>query len=216
MAHDANFVGNRLRLSAFLQCVEHGEMPARPLRFRQRRQILDMSFSALAPGPSRAHCSPPLLKAYNESPVLASKSPAEAGAVKSNAHDEAATTDRPLHTNVKGPMNAPSTYDIPCSPTADLNSTPSSIDDRDSRNSPVTEQCSLEPRSFLLFERHATCALPTTVEKAPGNTTGLLSARNRRLPVHELALLRTTTLDGLPLPSVRNFGRWYRKKLVAS
>jgi hypothetical protein len=207
MAHDANFVGNRLRLSAFLQCVEHG----------------DRSFSALAPGPSRVHCSAPVLKMYNEPPVLASRSPAEAGAVKSNVHDEAAITDRPLHTNVEEyrlllerPMGVPSTYDIPCSPTADLSSTPASVDDRDSHNSPVKEQCSLEPKSFSVFQQHTTCAPPTIVDNAPGNIKGLSSARNRRLPVHELALLRTTTLDGLPLPCVRNSGRWYRKKLIIS
>ncbi|CAN9198663.1 unnamed protein product [Alternaria alternata] len=50
-------------------------------------------------------------------------------------------------------------------------------------------------------EKTSEDSIPTTVaEETTRNNKGLSSNPKRRLPVNELALLRTTTLDGLPTP----------------
>lgn len=52
-------------------------------------------------------------------------------------------------------------------------------------------------------EKTSEDSIPTTVaEETTRNNKGLSSNPKRRLPVNELALLRTTTLDGLPTPVV--------------
>lgn len=156
MAHDANFVGNRLRLSAFLQCMEHGEMPTRPSRFRQSTQIMAEPARSLTPLSSRVNCDVPVLEAYNGPLVLTSKASMKTTAITSDVAEEAATDDEPLENNAN-------------------------------KEGKKTSEDSI----------------PTTVaEKTTRNNKGLSGNPKRRLPVNELALLRTTTLDGLPTPVV--------------
>lgn len=171
MAHDTNFVGNRLRLSAFLSCV--GGMPDRPSRFRRPIKHVDVVGSA-APF-SRSYRDVSVREAGREPAILPSKSSAEAEVIKTDLCQESATTDKPLDTNIgeaqlvlDGLTNAPSVYDIPRSPPPDLR-------------------------------------LASASASRQGLRNGLSSIRKRHLPVHELALLRTTTLNGLPLPGVRSF-----------
>ena len=180
MAHDANFVGNRLRLSAFLSCVRG--MPDRPSRFRPPIQDLDVADSA-APF-SGLHRDVSVREPGREPAILPSESSAEAEVIRTNLCQEAATTDRLLDTNIEedrsvldGLTNAPSVYDIPRSPPPDLR-------------------------------------LASGSGSRQGLRNGLSSTRKRRLPAHELALLRTTTLDGLPLPGVRSFHGFHRGQLT--
>lgn len=152
MAHDANFVGNRLRLSVFLQCMEHGEMPARPSRFRRSAQIMAEPARSFAPLSSRVNCGVPALEAYNGPLVLTSKASMETTAIMSDVAEEAATDDESLGNNIN------------------------------KEGEKISED-----------------SIPTTVaEKTTRNNKGLSSNPKRRLPVNEFALLRTTTLDGLP------------------
>lgn len=156
MAHDANFVGNRLRLSVFLQCMEHGEMPTRPSRFRRSTQINAVPARSLALLFPRVNCDVLALEAYNGPPVLTSKASMETTAIMSDVAEEAATDNEPLENNVNKEG-----------------------------------------------EKTSEDSIPTTVaEETTRNNKGLSSNPKRRLPVNELALLRTTTLDGLPTPVV--------------
>jgi len=180
MAHDANFVGNRLRLSAFLSC--EGGMPDRPSRFKPPIQNLNVVNSA-APF-SGLHRVVSVKEPAREPAILPSKLSAEAEFIGTNLCEEAAATDKPLDTNIEedrsvldGLTNAPSLYEIPRSSPPDLR-------------------------------------LASVSGGKQGLRNGLSSTRKRRLPVHELALLRTTTLDGLPLPGVRSFHGFHRGQLT--
>ncbi|KAG9194692.1 hypothetical protein G6011_04727 [Alternaria panax] len=207
MANDANFVGNHLRLSAFLLCVEHGEMPARPSRFRRHPQILDGPAKFLAPIPPRVDCNVPVAEAYNEPLVITSKARMEARAIITDVDEEVTIEDGPSETNVSekeglsnDDMHVTSIYALPQSSVPHLHLTPTSANDQDSHNRLEGSQYSSDLKSILQSNRKAT-AITAIVKKTSGRIEGLSSTRKRRLPVHELALLRTTTLNGLPLPS---------------
>jgi hypothetical protein len=183
MAHDANFVGNRLRLSAFLLCVEQRAIPTCPSRFTRPPQALEGNDSRVPIYP-RVHCDVPAREACNESPALASRLSAKTGIISSDVDEK----------------------------TADLRSSQFSTNEQGSRDIPEQHNYHSEPKSFSLSKTNASIAASNVVDKPSGNIKGLASTRKRRLPVHELALLRTTTLDGQPLPGVRNFQRCGHKK----
>jgi hypothetical protein len=177
MTHDANFVDNRLRLTAFLRVVEEG-IPPWPSRFRRRIQMPDETA---------------------ELPVATSQS-------------QTATVEKRVATGVEvGVWNEDETeyrlqpgsiYDVPLSPTS-TRSSPASGDDQDvyERQSPVQRQP--DTSGSAKFAHQAGTAVPVKVKKASRKPLGSSSTRKRRLPVNELALLRTTTSDGLPQPGVR-------------
>ncbi|KAI4939743.1 uncharacterized protein J4E92_001029 [Alternaria infectoria] len=105
-----------------------------------------------------------------EPAILPSGSSAEAEVIGTNLCEEAAATDKPLDTNIEEDRSV----------LVGLANAPSVYE---------------IPRSSPPDLRLASVSGGTQ-----GLRNGLSSTRKRRLPVHELALLRTTTLDGLPLP----------------
>jgi hypothetical protein len=228
MAHDANFVGNRLRLSAFILCVEHEGMPARPSRFSRQPQILDKATKPLVPIPPRIDCNVSVPEAYNELQVLTSKTSTKAGAIMSCVDEEAAMNADPMQISVgeeedlsKGSMHVTSINDAPQSPVLHLSLTPASANDQDSHNRPEEGQ----RRSKFKRISHSTqkvIATTSIVEKTSRKIKELSSTRKRRLLVHELALLRTTTLDGPmpnqqpPLPGVSILHKYHCDKVVTS
>jgi hypothetical protein len=198
-------------------------MPACPSRFRQRSQIQDGSTKSHATTPSPVDCGVPVLQAYNESPVLALRAPTEAEAIKSYVDEEAAIIEKPFDTNTdkektlsKSPVHIPSFRDTPRSQTPNCRLTPILINDQDSQNGPEEVQHRSELERISRSKREASFATTTMIERASGRIKELSSTRKRRLPVHALALLRTTTLEGLPSPSVRNFYRCHSGKAVTS
>jgi hypothetical protein len=219
MAHGANFVGNRLRLSAFLLCVEQRAIPNRPSRFTRPPQTLEANDSRVPIYP-RMHCDVPARDACNESPALASRLSAKTGTISSDVDEKTAIVDVPQQSAVEDGQqpvldsltNAPPIFDTVRSSTPDLRSSQFSTNEQGSRDIPEQHKYHIEPKSFSLSKTNASIAASNVVDKTSGNIKGLASTRKRRLPVHELALLRTTTLDGLPLPGVRNFQRCGHKK----
>ena len=87
------------------------------------------------------------------------------------------------------PTQAASIYDIPCSP--------------------ASGSINADKQSFSRNRNRSPTAGPGAIAQSLHKSTPS-STRKRRLPVHELALLRTTTCDGLPQPSVRSLHVFHR------
>jgi hypothetical protein len=205
MTHDANFVDNRLRLTAFLRVVEEG-IPPRPSRFRRRIQMPDETAEPPV-ATSQSQTNQVLLapEAHQEPPISGSASPIALRSI-------AAAAEKRVVIGVEvGVWNEDETeyrlqpgsiYDVPLSPTS-TRSSPASGDDQDvyERQSPVQRQP--DTSGSAKFAHQAGTAVPVKVKKASRKPLGSSSTRKRRLPVNELALLRTTTSDGLPQPGVR-------------
>jgi hypothetical protein len=206
MTHDANFVDNRLRLTAFLRVVEQG-IPPRPSRFKRRVQVSDETTNL--PGPtSTSQTNPvlPVLEAY-----AGSVSPEASRSIHAAFEYEAAISveiDQHEEDRTENNVQSASVYDIPRSPTpTEPRSRPTSDDDQNVHDRPNPVQRPSNANSPVKFRWKAGIAGPAKVKKASGKPGGPSSTRKRRLPVNELALLRTTTSDGLPQPGVRSFQR---------
>jgi hypothetical protein len=208
MAHDANFVNDRLRLTAFLRVVEQG-MPPRPSRFKRRAQVLDEP--AVPPVPtSLSRISPvlPVLETRNEPSILGSSSLDASRSIDPTAKQEVALNIEPpqfykVQSGVH--LRATSIYNITHSPTpTELCLGQASDYNQDGQEGQIYFQQQRGPLSSPqnLGEGGATVAVK--VNKVYGKTRGSSSTRKRCLPVNELALLRTTTSDGLPDPGVRS------------
>jgi hypothetical protein len=150
MADDANFVGGRLRLAAFLRVVEN-DMPQRPSRFKRRLPPKDY---AREPNPAE-------LPRIGDDVLLDTEFDLQRSGA---AHVDAGKHEGSGSACAKGQYTSPK------------------IEQR-------TEKTKRVPR----------------VAKLKKQSSGLHrfpDSRTRRLPVNGLALLRTTTSDGLPEPGV--------------
>ena len=197
-------------------------MPARPSRFSRQPQILDKATKPLVPIPPRVDCNVSIPEAYNELLVLTSKTSTEGGAIMSYVDEEAAINAEPMQISVgeeedlsTGSMHVTSINDTPQSPVHHLRLTPASVNDQDSHNRLDEGQRRSKFRR-ILHSTQKVIATTTIVEKTSRKIKELSSTRKRRLLVHELALLRTTTLDGLPLPGVSILHRCHCDKVLTS
>ncbi|KAF3045727.1 hypothetical protein E8E11_006319 [Didymella keratinophila] len=173
MTQEADFCGDRLRLSAFLRVVAEG-LPQRPTRFRRRvvdpNHSLDSSTqrdSSLLDAKSPSDQAP-ALEQYPENAILkVVRSPSL------QAPELAAEDLRFASQNGSNPQSD-------CSQREHVQHSPAQKQSVKRSSSPTTLKPSQKPRKIS-------------------------STRKRgHLPVNELALLRTMSSDGLPLPSDAN------------
>jgi hypothetical protein len=147
-------------------------------------------------------------EAQQEPPILGSASPIAFRCIAA-AVEKKAATDVEVgvldEDETEYRLQPESIYDVPLSPTStEPRSSPASGDDQDvyERQSPVQRQPDTN-RSAKFAKAGTAVPVKVKVKKASRKPLGSSSTRKRRLPVNELALLRTTTSDGLPQPGVR-------------
>jgi hypothetical protein len=172
MADDTNFCGGRLRLAAFLRVVE-SDMPQRPSRCKRR--VLS-SRSAQSELPDKDHVVEPCNALMDVLGLAAgARLPAEA----------------PRSTSIRS---------------TDLNS-PILEDKTSNENSGthVEKQINKQPVASKIRERVGKSPKVTHAPEAEDQSTNSRKpsrVKKRRLPVNSLAMIRTTTSDGLPEPGV--------------
>jgi hypothetical protein len=184
MDHDANFVGGRLRLATFLRVVEL-EMPQRPSRFQRRMQSVGHQSQVSIRLPS-GDIEPPTVAASMDGETF-------------DQHKETGSLFDNREATPKSTVPAGSVFEVPRSPTS---ADPCSGFDHFSSLHGEHEPGAKGTTDQL--EKRSRSARRLKDQQVYYKATGSSSTRKRRLPVHGLALLRTTTTDGLPKPSVRN------------
>lgn len=212
MDHDANFVGDRLRLATFLRIVEL-EMPQRPSRFKRRLEPVDIE-NHKSDHLGSTHVESPTVEArtYGETPgptSTAPKSPRRESVQEPTHYQNTNTILEDREATPRSPMPTGSVFNISRSPTS-VNpclgfEDSTSVQDKHGLVAKATNKG---------VKRQSGSAQVLKVEKAYCKATGFTNTRKRRLPVNGLALLRTTTTDGLPEPSVRNLERLVRGPFV--
>ncbi|KAF2129596.1 hypothetical protein P153DRAFT_396853 [Dothidotthia symphoricarpi CBS 119687] len=193
MAHDANFCGDRLRLAAFLRIMEYG-IPPRPTRFRRRVQAVEKPMRGSDPSPTNQEYS--FVNTSAAIPIHGVSRPSTPEATTSGVD-----ASRTHHSSPSNPLatDADSTYDIPPSHT--------SIEPyvgliKDGIHEPTGLQ--QQHANGLLVKQslqNAGIMSSSNSHKTPSKPRPSSSTRKRRLPVNCLALMRTSTSDGLPEPS---------------
>ena len=171
MPQEADFCGDRLRLSAFLRVVGNG-MPKRPTRFRRRVPVTDDSLE-----------------------------PSTHFETTQEASTDAKTVFGKCLTKV--PNVDPASSRVPEQPNSmsDNLFTAPETDNEGGAGFETHEDVEFVKLPPRLKERNPTAK--TLTSKEPLKVSK--HQRKRRLPVNKLALLRTTSSDGLPLPSVRSY-----------
>ncbi|KAF2248635.1 hypothetical protein BU26DRAFT_303069 [Trematosphaeria pertusa] len=186
MAHDADFCGDRLRLAAFLRAVEN--LPQRPARFR-RPVDGDAQIQATKQASPAQH---------DQTRAIASlSSPAStAPQQKLSAFDAADSRLTASTASAEGTR----TIALPVTPDADCHAQPSVNIDEDDSTVPHRRS---DPLLLLRKGSRKSVKVSHSRRRAANLNAGLSGTRKRRrLPVKGLALVRTTTEDGLPQPSV--------------
>jgi hypothetical protein len=184
MVDNTNFCDGRLRLTAFLRVVENG-MPPRPSRFKRRVPLEETS---------------PQDSAFSEA-----------------VYTEESPEDLPNSTSSRtsGP-NTDATSEVPSAQKTDLEVTcsltpmrlrvyPDSYRHLGAGSSNEESDCE-QPTAIHAISQASTYELAVPVSKVKTKSSRPSKAtdtRKRRLPTTGLALVRTTTSDGLPDPSVR-------------
>lgn len=174
MTQEADFCGDRLRLSAFLRVVADG-MPERPTRFKRRFVGVDRSF---------------------DSQIQHDPGHGDAG---SPPGQEAVQKQYPNNTTATHVIYSPSPQ--PPEIAASHLRLTTQTNSGSQRHCKQSERVQLLEDQQHIRERESTTAMtePLDISRKTSSTP-----KRRHLPVNELALLRTTSSDGLPLPSVRN------------
>lgn len=206
MFDDANFCRGRLRLAAFLRIVQN-DGPRRPTRFRSRIPLAERkddqsngpltedTDSSVEESPSRDGAHTPVYGTCGSLP-RAETPPSLAGCQSSQIQSDGQSGWR---------KSANFDLNIPCSssPTrlnarSDHETIGEQGNGRTSGNNQSTLQATGRSNNItkVVHKRR-----PMTSSTNPAKS---LRTRKRRLPVSGLALLRTTTSDGLPIPSVRS------------
>ncbi|KAH9882138.1 hypothetical protein J1614_001310 [Plenodomus biglobosus] len=187
MAHDVNFVGNRLRLVAFLGVVGQG-MPHRPLRFKQRDQITDQQARN---GRDQAfiECNNTLpMPRVSIGPTTPSSPVATAITV---AQEGSYQKEQPVYTETFND-------DLLSPISAQLCNDPGHDDVCTVDGARNRVQQPLSPSTSL--KRYTITKAPSDTKTAGLMLLGPSRIQKRRLPVHQLALVRTPTYDGLARP----------------
>lgn len=176
MADDANFVGGRLRLAAFLRVVET-DMPQRPSRFKRRSTFRDLARESNPAEVSHIGDSSTLDASKQNRTLRAS---------------EGDTADEPTHPGAE--------FDLPRSRTT------TDVDSGRQDESEFTcfkgQLTSAKPKKRAKSTKQV--ARIAKVKGASSIPQKISDTRRRRLPVNSLPLLRMTTCDGLPEPGVRS------------
>ena len=198
MAHDANFVDDRLRLAAFLRLVENG-MPQRPSRFTRHGQaVVGQLYNFNATPACLGEAKSSLLRMNQKLPWIRStlSTSANPNHPDTNAHLSAAGNAESNQT--KALFYQETDFDTTRTQTPErLRSDAIPNEGHGTHTSQHSAQpCSIVPPIKSLSED-------------PVPTHGPDISKSR-LPVNELALLRSTTLDGLPEPAVRPAIRFKR------
>lgn len=181
MAQEADFCGGRLRLSAFLRVVGDG-MPQRPTRFRRRQRAAD-DF----PEASTSHatdCTDMRITVIQHEEISHEDEHFKDTSVLDTSH-----STLPEH-----PTLAPE------------DPLPESTIDSGVQSGGCQQP---EADQHPIAQRKAGKRTPTALTtNSPSEPCKMLSTRKkRRLPVNELALLRTTSSNSLPRPSVRSMSQ---------
>ncbi|KAF2873453.1 hypothetical protein BDV95DRAFT_592817 [Massariosphaeria phaeospora] len=184
MASDANFCGDRLRLVAFLRVVEN--LPQQPSRFGRHRHVHleEQAPQVHSPeGTPRASPSEPPKNAMSG----AKEAPPPPGIAAIDQDDNIGTWTGPCSAVESAPMDPNPTESFSMS------------SQYSSESNTIQQQPGPLPVPLGLHK-------DVTVYKSRGyrtnrSTAAFSNTRKGRLPVQELALLRTTTDNGLPEPS---------------
>lgn len=178
---DANFHHGRLRLSIFLRAVEQSDMPQRPSRFRRRFKASDESSRELNDRPVQDgdHQEPGTCALIDSPSPIHSPAPSDPIATVS---DKATHVPNSLEDRLETSDDH-----------ADV------ADDIAERLTGLSEPPSIQNTPRTRKQLEVTTSSKTRVYKAHSDSS---STRKRRLPVNCLALLRTSTLEGLPEPGV--------------
>jgi hypothetical protein len=173
MADDANFVGGRLRLAAFLRTVED-DVPQRPSRFKRR---LSSKHFVREPDSAEIPCiGDDVLPDVSEQ----DRSRGAAGGVSAE--------EAPI----------PGTeFDLPRSGAADV-----VAGKHDGSDSACAKRQYSSAKTEKRTKNTKQVARVAKLKKQSSVLHKSSDTRKRRLPVNGLALLRTTTSDGLPEPGV--------------
>ena len=173
MPQEADFRGDRLRLSAFLRVVGDG-MPQRPTRFKRRSRDVHLGLN------SSTH--------HDTDRTDEVATPAQETACERSSND-VPTLDIARSPSPEQPMLTP---EDPLPESAAHNGHQGNRERLEGFQLPNIQQQAAKRTSI------------TTNTKSPKKPRQTSSTRKRRrLPANELALLRTTSSDGLPRPSVR-------------
>lgn len=181
MPHEADFCGGRLRLSAFLRVVGEG-MPPRPTRLKNDHQGKEHGIEVS--GADRHGAD-------------------HHGAYSSNERvdpDHELTFDSPsVDVSIFNAAQPLSSEPEPPVFVSDHLVPPLGVDFGED-----VDRRPLEYPQLTHTKQQTAKRVLATMSKLPKKPRNSLSSRRRRqLPVNELTLLRTNSLDGLPQPSVR-------------
>ncbi|KAF2188230.1 hypothetical protein K469DRAFT_91965 [Zopfia rhizophila CBS 207.26] len=193
MAHNEDFCGDRLRLTAFLRVIEN--MPRRPSRFHKRlrssNQQTDKSQKDDSAPSGHAQSSVSLFLAQSDESLALSEvelvtSPLERRSSGGKAHDSY-TNEYP-----NDPVSLPPEEDIGKSVGDHIDDT-ATMETTDLREPPITK--SRKRKGLVLYKVNTKPQDDASIKVTGGH--------KRRLPVNGLALVRTSTADGLPDRAVR-------------
>ncbi|KAF2796727.1 hypothetical protein K505DRAFT_415573 [Melanomma pulvis-pyrius CBS 109.77] len=195
MPRHENFSGDRLRLASFLRVVEN--IPEPPSRFRRRAQDSDGQHST--EGGNIAIQS--IQQQIFASPLISAISEATEGP----QHLEVAelTTGLPPDLSPNSPLrvsNANSVVDVlPFISCDEYQPSDSHSVDHNPSEDGARQQVNPKPDSQM--SRKNKVVYKSKAKKTGHRPHGFPSTRRRQLPINGLALVRTSTVDGLPEPS---------------
>jgi hypothetical protein len=203
--NDANFSGNRLRLTAFLRVV--GNVPLRPSRLRRRIQHFE-------PHTEESH------QLITED-IHRNDATVDLNASKSVSDGPQDTTTSQEGGNDNSITIAPTdVYEIPRSPTQEAPLlTPSdkhSIELNGSDRNVTGRNAAPSSRNEQTGSKFAVMRTPRPIETSASAAKSSGSRKRRLPPVNALALLRTSTSDGLPEPSVGCLRLMVKRSLTCS
>jgi hypothetical protein len=189
MSHDENFNGDRLRLASFLRVVE--KIPQqRPARFKRRVQEIALERHTneeavdVQQSRTRNDASHSVLKFYEPSA----------------AHPDLDTNDAGLPSALGTTAKATRTKEA-IAPDGTIQQGDSNIVEHTASGGLALQQ--LNAQSILQVSRKRKVVHESNANKTDARFPGDSSTRIRQLLVNGLALVMTSTVHGLPEPSVR-------------
>ncbi|CAO2654883.1 Nn.00g116160.m01.CDS01 [Neocucurbitaria sp. VM-36] len=207
MAHDTNFAGDRLRLASFLHVVKDG-MPQRPARFKPRiEHVVEQPRGSNLAALSHADLDTVLMDKNNR--------PSAPKVTTSNLLDSPNTIQelgsaKGIELSQVSPDPTPDPV-VPCDISCEIpcSSTPAELQVRSIVDDIGCGACSglnlhpphLNPLLITQTRSKAETVRSDKSKKTYRKTHASSSTRPKSLSAHGLALLRTTTSNGLPEPN---------------
>ncbi|KAH7068884.1 hypothetical protein BKA63DRAFT_580677 [Paraphoma chrysanthemicola] len=196
MCDDANFRGGRLRLTAFLRVVENG-IPERPSRFKRR--VPSVAPLSETTKQDMNHIDPSRI----DTPAHTRCQPSSSGLSQISRDGQIVPSD--VARGAPGTDISPSGLLNPLGSKVsihDLLRPPTSAASVESAGNNTGEDLNRSETSVVANVIESACATQKLKkDSTKTNSHGSSSTRKRRLPVQCLALVRTSTMDGLPDPS---------------